>query len=132
MASEQHRGSCLCGAVRYRVAGALDPVVACHCTQCRRQTGHFLASTNVAVANLAIEGEDSVRWFRSSEVAERGFCGTCGSVLFWRRPESDRIAIAMGGFEAPTGVVIAEQIYVADKGDYYEIDDGATQFPGES
>jgi len=114
------------------VSGPLSEVCACHCTQCRRQTGHFLATTNVAVADLAIEGDDSVRWYRSSDIAERGFCGTCGSVLFWRRPETDRIAIAMGGFETPTGVVIGEHIYVADKGDYYGIDDGAPQFSGES
>ncbi len=132
MGSDVHSGSCLCGAVRYRVAGALDPVVVCHCMMCRRQTGHFLASTNVAVADCVIEGEDGVRWYRSSESAERGFCGACGSVLFWRRPGSDRIAIAMGSFDRPTGAVIGEHIYVAAKGDYYAIDDGAPQFLGES
>lgn len=131
MASEAHRGSCLCGAVRYRVAGALEPVIACHCTQCRRQTGHFLASTNVAVADLAIEGEESVRWYRSSAIADRGFCGTCGSVLFWHRPGSDRIAIAMGGFETPTGVVIGAHIFAADKGDYYEIGGDAPIHAGD-
>ena len=124
-----HRGRCLCGAVRYAVRGPLSEVCACHCTQCRRQTGHFLASTNVAVADLAVEGGEGVRWYRSSDIAERGFCGACGSVLFWRRPGSDRIAIAMGGFEQPTGVVIGAHIFAADKGDYYEIADGAPQFP---
>jgi len=126
-----HHGACLCGAVRYRVAGPLAPVVACHCTMCRRQTGHFLASTNVAETDLALEGVGHVRWYAASEIAERGFCGTCGSVLFWRRPGSGRIAIAMGGFDKPTGTAIDRHIFVADKGDYYEIADGIQQFPGD-
>jgi len=131
VAGEMHRGRCLCGAVRYAVSGPLSEVCGCHCTQCRRQTGHFLATTNVAVADLAIEGEDSVRWYRSSDVAERGFCGTCGSVLFWRRTGTDRIAIAMGGFEKPTGTHMGGHIFAADKGDYYEIGDGAPVYPAD-
>lgn len=133
MASEpaSHHGRCLCGIVRYAVRGALSPVIACHCTLCRRQTGHFLASTNVALADLVLQGEDHVRWYASSDLAERGFCGECGSVLFWRRRRSDRIAIAMGGFDKPTGTMIDRHIFAADKGDYYEIDDGAPIYQGD-
>jgi hypothetical protein len=126
-----HHGRCLCGAVRFAVTGALGEVCVCHCTQCRRQTGHFLASTNVAVADVALEGEDHVRWYRSSESAERGFCGTCGSVLFWRRVASDRLAIAMGSLDKPTGTHIVAHIFAADKGDYYAIEGDAPVFPGD-
>ncbi|SHG46920.1 Uncharacterized conserved protein [Kaistia soli DSM 19436] len=132
MASEPiHHGACLCGAIRYTVTGGLSPVVACHCTMCRRQTGHFFASTNVDEDDLALDGVGHVRWFAASDVAERGFCGNCGSVLFWRRPGSSRIAIAMGGFDKPTGTMVDRHIFVADKGDYYEIADGIQQFPGD-
>jgi len=126
----RHEGRCLCGAVRYRVSAALEPVVACHCTQCRRQTGHFFASTDAAISDVAIEGEENLRWYEASSAARRGFCGICGSFLFWARPGSGRIAIAMGGFDGPTGTAIARHIFVADKGDYYMIDDGADQSPG--
>ena len=129
--SEIHRGHCLCGAVRYEVTGPLGEVCMCHCTQCRRQTGHALASANVAAADVALEGGDQVRWYRASDTAERGFCGTCGSVLFWRRIASDRIAIAMGGFDLPTGTHIGAHIYAADKGDYYEIEAGAPVYQGD-
>ncbi|MFM7784547.1 MAG: GFA family protein, partial [Gammaproteobacteria bacterium] len=44
---DTHSGACLCGVVRYTVQGPLRPVVVCHCTQCRRQTGHYLAATSV-------------------------------------------------------------------------------------
>jgi hypothetical protein len=126
--AEIHSGACLCGAVRYRVAGPLEPVVGCHCVMCRKQTGHFLASTTVATADLTIEGGDNLRWFQSSEVARRGFCGVCGSVLFWESGTQGRISIAMGSFDGPTGVTWDKHIFVADKGDYYDIEGDAPAY----
>ena len=67
------KGSCLCGAVSFEVAGALAPPDACHCSQCRKQTGHYWASTDVARTALSVQGEDNVTWFRSSEKVRRGF-----------------------------------------------------------
>jgi hypothetical protein len=122
-----HKGSCLCGAVSFQVEGELKPPDACHCSQCRRQSGHYWASTDVPRSSVAIEGEDRVRWFQSSEKVRRGFCSTCGSVLFWEPLGQNRIAIAMGAFDAPTGTRLAMHIFTADKGDYYEIADGLPQ-----
>jgi len=50
-------GSCLCGAVTYQVSGALRPVVACHCSQCRKASGHHVAATSAARADVAIVGD---------------------------------------------------------------------------
>ncbi|MGE0597124.1 MAG: GFA family protein [Hyphomonadaceae bacterium] len=122
-----HKGACLCGAVRFEVEGELGPPDACHCTQCRKQSGHYWASTDVPRDALTLHGEESVRWFQSSEKVRRGFCGTCGSALFWDAAGRDKIAIGMGAFEAPTGVKIVKHIFVANKGDYYEIADGVPQ-----
>jgi hypothetical protein len=121
------KGSCLCGAVSFEVAGALAPPDACHCSQCRKQTGHYWASTDVARAALTVHGEDNVTWFRSSEKVRRGFCSKCGSTLFWDPTGKDKIAVAMGAFETPTGTRLHRHIFVADKGDYYEIADGLPQ-----
>jgi hypothetical protein len=126
--SEEHSGHCLCGAVRFRTKGALREVVACHCSQCRRQTGHFYAATNVKDAGLTVEGGDNVTWFRASDTASRGFCRTCGSALFWKGDGADYTSIMAGTFDAPTGLKIGKHIFCADKGDYYEIDDGAPQY----
>lgn len=127
MTEERHSGSCLCGAVRFTVKGPLGPPDACHCAQCRKQSGHFWASTDVPRANLTIEGEDALRWYHSSEKVRRGFCGTCGSFLFWDPPARQRTAVAMGAFDKPTDVALAHHIFVADKGDYYDIIDGLPQ-----
>ena len=102
---------------------------ACHCSQCRRWSGHVWASTDVLREDLVVEGGDRVRWFASSEKVRRGFCGECGSVLFWDAPGRARIAVAMGVFEAPTGARLAKHIFTADKGDYYAIADDAPQEP---
>ena len=82
MTHETHAGGCLCGAVRYQVAGPLRPVVYCHCTQCRRNTGHYMAATAARHRDFRLTGEAQLRWYESSDAARRGFCGRCGSTLF--------------------------------------------------
>lgn len=120
-------GSCLCGAVRYEVEGPLRGVVYCHCTQCRKQSGHIFAATNVAESKLSVLGADQLTWFEASASARRGFCRHCGSILFWKHKELDEISILAGSFDQPSGLVAEAHIFVADKGDYYEIADGLPQ-----
>ncbi|MCO5149789.1 MULTISPECIES: GFA family protein [unclassified Shinella] len=127
--SEEHTGHCLCGAVRFRTRGALGKVVACHCSQCRRQTGHFYAATDVRNDALTIEGEENVTWYRASATAGRGFCRVCGSALFWKGDTADHISVMAGAFDLPTGLEMGVHIFCTDKGDYYEINDGAPQLP---
>ncbi|MCX7359181.1 MAG: GFA family protein [Alphaproteobacteria bacterium] len=125
-----HKGSCLCGAVRFTVACELPGPDACHCSQCRKSSGHYFSSTDVPKAAVTVEGESKVTWFQSSEKVRRGFCGTCGSPLFWDPIFRDWIGVAMGAFEAPTGTRLAKHIFTADKGDYYDIgDDGLPRDP---
>jgi hypothetical protein len=67
--------------------------------------------------------EDSrLQWYASSDDAWRGFCGDCGSVLFWDAPARDTISVTAGCLESPTGTVIDAQIFTDDKGDYYALD----------
>lgn len=122
-----HQGSCLCGAVRFEVAGDLPPPDACHCRQCRKHSGHFFASTDVPRASVRIDGADKVTWFASSERVRRGFCSVCGSTLFWDPIRRDFIGVAMGAFDTPTATHLKMHIFVAEKGDYYELADGLPQ-----
>ncbi|MGQ0531972.1 MAG: GFA family protein [Caulobacteraceae bacterium] len=122
-----HKGSCLCGAIRFEVEGDLPEPDACHCSQCRKQSGHFWASTDIPRAALSVHGSDKLSWYRSSEKVQRGFCATCGSFLFWDPIGRDKIAVAMGAFEKPTDTRLAKHIFVAHKGDYYDIADGLPQ-----
>jgi hypothetical protein len=124
------RGGCLCGRVRYEVTGPLRPILACHCTQCRRQTGHFMASTAAARAHFALTRKAGLKWYVSSAEARRGFCGHCGSTLFWDGRGKPYIAIAAGTLDGKTGLKIARHIFTADKGDYYRIADRRPQSRG--
>ena len=111
-------GRCMCGAVTYRVTGPLRDVFNCHCDRCRRWTGHFMASTQAALDDVAISGE--VSWFEVPGAAY-GFCRTCGSSLFWRsdeRPQS--ISITAGSLDQPTGLRTTVAWYVRDHGDYHD------------
>jgi hypothetical protein len=122
-------GSCLCGAVKYEVTGPLDEVIACHCTQCRKQTGNYMSSTATKKENLKLIADRALRWFQSSDKAKRGFCGECGSVLFWQGDGRDYISIAVGSLDGPTGLKLAGHIYCEDAGDYYEISGGGYRLP---
>ena len=124
-----HKGSCLCGAVTFEVAGDLPGPDACHCAMCRKHSGHYFASTDVPKSALTIHGEDKVTWFQSSEKARRGFCSLCGSSLFWDPQSRDWIGVAMGAFDTPTNTRLRVHIFVAEKGDYYDIADGVPQNP---
>ena len=118
------RGSCLCGAVTYRVDGPMRDVHACHCRQCRKQSGHFVAAAAALRNEVTIDGAEALTWFDSSPGIRRGFCATCGSHLFWDDAGSDSLSLNAGALDGKTGLSIEKHIFCADKGDYYEITDG--------
>lgn len=126
-------GGCLCGAVRYRVFAALAPISACHCSQCRRQHGALGCYTGGLPAEaVEIEGADAIIWYQSSAAARRGFCKVCGAKLFWQPVDGKTIDIAAGSLDQPTGLKTDRHIYVASKGDYYEIADDLPRFAASS
>ena len=117
------RGACACGGVRYRVDGALRQVIACHCEQCRRSSGHFVAATAARRDNVRLVSSDTLRWYSAKPGFRRGFCATCGSSLFFERVGEDRMSIAAGSLDDARGLEIAAHIFVAEAGSYYEVDD---------
>lgn len=125
-------GHCLCGAVRYEVRGPLRAGTACHCEQCRRSTGSLWHATAAYKDTLRIaDDEGCLRWYVSSDHGRRGFCSRCGSTLFFDPVETERMAIALGTVDQPTGLRLENHIFVREKADYYDIADGATQYETE-
>jgi hypothetical protein len=122
-------GGCLCEGVRFEIQGRLRPIIACHCGQCRKQTGTFVAATSAASEDVQFLADRTLAWYSSSPEAERGFCNRCGSGLFWRLKGAQTISIFAGALDGETGLAIAKHIYVADKPDWYEIHDGKPQDP---
>lgn len=113
-------GSCLCGAVAFQVKGPLRPVIECHCSQCRAQSGHFWAVSAAPVDRVTITRDAGLRWFRASPTARRGFCGQCGSLMFWAPEGDSHLSFSAGALDGPTGLQVGESWHHADAGDYYD------------
>ena len=120
-------GGCQCGAVRYAVEGEIGRASICHCRMCQKAFGSFFGPFVTAKAEQFSWTRGAPAYFQSSNKVRRGFCSVCGSYLFWDPIRHERIAIAMGAFDQPTGTRLHIHIYVADKGDYYDIADGLPQ-----
>jgi hypothetical protein len=121
-------GRCLCGAVQFEVNGPLRGVLVCHCTECRRWSGHAWAATAAAHSDLRLIEDQTLRWLdspASDTNARRGFCAACGSSLFWDAPGRATISISAGSLDEPTGLEVIGHVYVEQAGDYYALpDDG--------
>ena len=76
------------------------------------------------------KGEDSVGWYKSSDWAERGFCKTCGSTLFYRLLDGGLIMGESGSFDMPKGLKITEHYFIDEKPDYYDVTDDAPKLTG--
>jgi hypothetical protein len=122
-------GRCLCGAITLEIRGALRDVVVCHCGQCQRQHGAPPSYTAAAWNDVTVSGDKNLKWYQSSQDARRGFCGRCGTSLFWEPMGSGRVSIAAGCLDKPTNLRTVRHIFVADKGDFYDIKDGLEQLP---
>lgn len=117
-------GSCACGAVTFQSNGPWRDVISCHCDECRRTSGHFWAATAVPHKALEITNDSGLKWYRSSEIAQRAFCAECGANLFYKHDAKDYTAISAGCLDGATGLAMVEEVFTAEKGDYYALTAG--------
>ena len=122
---ERLTGQCLCGAVKF--SGVPDAGIGvCHCGQCRIWGAGPFMEVDMKTGVRIDAGEDQLKWFRSSDVGERGFCATCGSTLFWRAVGAgDAMSVNAHALQADHGLVLEQHIWVDDKPDWYEFADDA-------
>jgi hypothetical protein len=109
-------GSCLCGAVRYAIRGALGPIVCCHCDQCRKASGSAYAmNASVPAASFSFaSGEALVARFESSPGTFRCFCSRCGSpVAKLEAGRPDEVRIRLGTLDGDPGARPIGRIFVA-------------------
>ncbi len=117
--AEPVTGHCLCGAVTITVTAMRAEVDICHCAMCQRWGGAFYAGVKGEAAEVG--GEAAVTVYRSSPWAERAFCGTCGSNLWYRFLPTGGRSFLAGLFDLPEGFGIEQQIFVEEKPDWYDI-----------
>jgi hypothetical protein len=110
--------------VRYEVRGPLRDIIACHCEQCRRTSGHFVAATACRRSVFSLPKSDTLKWFVAVPGFRRGFCSECGSSLFFEEVGGERVSIAAGTLDEPQGLKVAHHIFVAEAGYYYCLEPG--------
>lgn len=115
-------GSCECGRVQFEFEAGRAAISVCHCSQCRKTSGHLWAATRTRYDDLHFISDDTLTWYASSDVAKRGFCNACGSSLFYRMNNEEGIGIAAGSLDnPPEDFCVSKHIFVKDKGSYYDI-----------
>ena len=122
------KASCLCGGIQLGTHGYHRDVENCHCIQCMKTHGHYAAYTNVQEQNVKFFKKKTLKWFRSSKRAKRGFCRKCGASLFFKFIGSNNISIAAGMFNRPTKLKTKMNIFVKGKLDYYKLDNRLPKF----
>ena len=122
--SDTRTGGCLCGAARYVLENTPDHIGACHCSMCRKFSGGIELGLYVAPDSVTWKSDDSVQVYKSSEWAERGFCGICGSGLFYRIPPNDvmpegMLSLSAGSLDDLNGLPLTQEVYIDNKPDGY-------------
>jgi hypothetical protein len=117
-------GGCLCGAIRYEVDRPMKTATYCHCSRCRRWHGHVGAYCGADRDAFRLTESRGLKWYSVEPNIKRGFCAECGSSVLFDEVTLPKISLCTGTLDAPTGVQEKAHIYVASKGDYYEIVDG--------
>ena len=113
------QGSCQCGAVRFEIEGPLRDVINCHCSICRKLSGHHWAATSAPISAIRLTEERGLAWYQSSSKARRAFCNMCGATLFYEPYGEDRWAIGAGTLDGATGLKTVKNICIEEAGDYY-------------
>ena len=120
-----HTGQCECGAVKYEAEEISETASFCHCSQCRRLSGHYWSAVMAPLSKFKLTQNRGLKWFQSSDWAKRGFCGECGSSMFYQMQSEDQINIASGTLDDASGVKPGKHIFCKDKGGYYDIPNDA-------
>lgn len=121
-------GSCLCGSVTVSAPTETE-IGVCHCSTCRRWGGGPLLAIHCA-SGAEFSGQQRPVTYRSSEWAERGFCPTCGTHLFYHLLPTGEYILPAGLFE-DQNFEVTNQIFIDEKPGYYDLANETTKLTGE-
>jgi hypothetical protein len=128
--TNEHQGACLCGAVRVTARTKGNSIGACHCAMCRTWGGGpFFAAE--CERDVEFDGAEHIATFSSSDWAERGFCRTCGTHLFYRLRQEGTYAIPVGLFGDGSSWILSEQIFIEQKPAFYSFVQKTKELTGE-
>ena len=122
----------LCEGVKIKVKGKLRHVINCHCSQCMKTHGNYAAYTACLEDDVIFNNKKTLKWYKSSNIAKRGFCSVCGASMFYKQLKNRNISIAAGMFHNPTKLKTHSNIFTKDKLDYYKLDSRTPKFDRNS
>ena len=126
----EHRGACLCGAVKVTAQTDSTHTEACHCAMCLKWgSGPFFSVQ--CNGGVSFDGEEHISVFDSSEWAERGFCRICGTHLFYRLKQEGFYAIPVGILNDADQWTFTEQIFIDQKPSFYSFANETAKLTGE-
>ncbi len=116
-----HTGGCQCGAVRYRIEGALGRAAICHCRMCQKAFGSWGAPLVSATAERLTWTRGQPSTFRSSAIVARGFCRDCGTPLYMREDGHPDYDLAIGTLDDPKEAPPTEQVGLESKLPWFDL-----------
>lgn len=116
-------GRCLCGSVAFTGLGALGDAEVCHCSICRKHGAGPLMTVSFA-DGVRVDRDESLVWYATSRIAERGFCGRCGTILFWRLIGAAAMSVSAHVLDREPAA-IREHVFWDDKPAWYDFADDA-------
>jgi hypothetical protein len=128
--SQVHRGSCLCGGVRYEYQGEFGLFIYCHCSKCRKAQGSaFGSNAPIEEAKFRLsQGAELLKAYESSPGKQRVFCSVCGSPLYSRAEALPGVLrLRMGSLDTPPQIRPQAHIFAAYKAGWHDITDDLPQ-----
>ncbi|WP_396593171.1 GFA family protein [Brevundimonas sp. R86498] len=109
-------GGCHCGGIRYAVSAAPVRHSLCHCTDCRRSAGAPAVAWAVFPREAVVITGEPV-WYASSSEARRGFCGRCGTGLFYASDVifPGEIDLQTATLDDPDALPLDAQVQIAER-----------------
>lgn len=124
-------GACACGLVKFSANLPEAKFHICHCSICRKHSGGPQMATLVNEAPM-LSSDGTLVWYKSSDWAERGFCGTCGTNLFWRlADEPDAMTgISIEVLDNVDDLELSQHIFIDEKSKHYDFKDDCPRLTG--
>jgi hypothetical protein len=122
----KRKGQCLCGKVGFALTLQSQETHVCHCAICQKYHGGPAISLSCAPKTVVINDQEGLlKWFQSSEWAERGFCSRCGSAMFSKLLGDDPLyyGVSAALLDKQDDLFTGEHIFVDKKPCYYQFDD---------
>ncbi len=132
--SDRVKGGCVCGAVRFELALPSKFCAHCHCSNCRRAHGAaFVTYAVFRKDQLEVSGSDHLTRYVTETGATRGFCGRCGTTMFYEGPRwKGEVHVALATIEDPIDRAPSAHVYVDHRAPWHEISDELPRYGGET